>query len=95
MQLLVLPQLRLARVVLETLLSKMGDPEDQVGQLLNLGAASYLSKSMQPNRPEVGYQGEIPKYTKVRQRVEQPTASTEGKRTGILTAAPDMERTKP
>lgn len=75
------------------LLSKMGDPEDQIGQLLNLGAASYLSKSMQPNRPEVGYQGEIPKYTKVRQRVEQPTASTEGKRTGILTASPQQERT--
>tara|TARA_X000001382_G_scaffold120338_1_gene101820 strand:+ start:1123 stop:2955 length:1833 start_codon:yes stop_codon:yes gene_type:complete len=76
------------------ILSKMGDPEDQVGQLLNLGVASYLSKSMQPNRPEVGYQGEIPKYTKVRQRVEQPTASTEGKRTGILTANPEIERTR-
>jgi len=69
------------------LLDKMGDPSDPVGQLLNLGAASYISKYTQPNRPEVGYQGTIPKYTAVRERVNQPEAPTEGRRSGIMSFA--------
>jgi len=76
------------------ILDKMGDPNDAAGQLLNLGVASFLSSEMQPDRPDVGYQGEIPKFTKVRQRVEQPLAPTEGKRTGIIATNPIMERTK-
>lgn len=72
----------------EGLLSSMGDPNNPVGQLLNLGVASYLSDSMQANRPEVGYQGKIPNYSAVRKRVQQPADSTEGRRTGILSATP-------
>ena len=72
----------------EGLLASMGDPNDPVGQLLNLGVASYLSDSMQAERPEVGYQGKIPKYSAVRKRVQQPADSTEGRRTGILSATP-------
>jgi len=36
-------------------------------------------------KPPVGFQGEIPKYTKVRERVTQPSAPTQGKRLGIMT----------
>ena len=37
-------------------------------------------------KPPVGFQGEIPKYTKVRERVTQPSAPTQGKRLGIMTS---------
>jgi len=67
------------------ILERMGDPNDPVGQLLNIGAASMISKYTQPNRPEVGYQGGIDRLTKVRKRVEQPQGATEGSRSGILT----------
>jgi hypothetical protein len=67
------------------ILERMGDPNDPVGQLLNIGAASMISKYTQPNRPEVGYQGGIDRLTKVRKRVEQPQSATEGSRSGILT----------
>ncbi len=67
------------------ILERMGDPNDPVGQLLNIGAASMISNHTQPNRPEVGYQGGIDRLTKVRKRVEQPQGTTEGTRSGILT----------
>ncbi len=69
----------------EGIVERMGDPNDPVGQLLNIGAASMISKYTQPNRPEVGYQGGIDRLTKVRKRVEQPQGTTEGSRLGILT----------
>lgn len=67
------------------ILERMGDPNDPVGQLLNIGAASMISKYTQPNRPEVGYQGGIDRLQKVRKRVDQGEARTEGSRSGILT----------
>ncbi len=73
----------------------MQNPNSAGGQLLSLGVANYLKDKTEANVPKVGYQGKIDRRTKVRQRVEQPTASTEGKRTGILTATPEIERTMP
>jgi hypothetical protein len=71
----------------------MQDSKNPAGQLISLGVANYLKDQTTANVPKVGYQGGIDRRTKVRQRVEQPTAATEGKRTGILASNPEIERT--
>ena len=63
----------------------MADPDNVAGSILNLGIAGFLQDKMQVDRPDVGFQGEIPKYTAVRERVAQPSAPTQGKRVGIMT----------
>lgn len=67
--------------------------------VMTFGANALIANELEDltkvQKPTVGYQGKVPRLTAVRQRVQQPIASTEGKRTGILSSNPEIDRTMP